>query len=262
MAAKRTLLDIVQDILYDMNADEVNSISDTEDAEQVARIVRSTYRALITKNTWPHTRRALTINARSDSNFPTHMIVKDELKELIGINYNKQNVGETRKYYRPIKYLEPDEFLRKTNLRNNDDADVDIIVDDSGIDLLIKNDKHPDYFTSLDDVNIIFDSYDSSVDSTLQESKVQAQGYIIPDFELRDNFVPDLPVDAFSLLLEESTSRAQFKMRQLVDNKAEQESGRQMRRQSRKSWTVAGGLKFPNYGRHKSGYVHPRDNRR
>lgn len=249
MAAKRTLIEIVQDILADINSDEVNSIADTEDAEQVAKIVRSTYRALISKNTWPHTRRALTIEPRSDNLFPTHMVIKEELKELISIFYNKQRDGETRKLYKEIKYLEPDDFLRKINARNSDEADVQVVIDDSGIELLIKNDKHPDYYTSFNDVDIVFDSFDSSVDSTLQVSKFQAQGYIIPDFDLVDTFIPDLPADSFSLLLEESTSRAQFKLRQLIDTKAEQEAGRQMRRQSRKSWTVAGGLVYPNYGR-------------
>lgn len=251
MAVKKTLLEIVQDILLDLNSDEVNSISDTEDSEQVANIVKNTYLALITKNTWPHTRRALTVNARSDNEFPTHMIIKEDLKELLSIFYNTAKTGETQKKYRELSYADPDEFLRRTNKRNNDEANVDIIIDDSGIELLIKNDKAPDFYTSFNDVDIIFDSYDSMIDSSLQQSKVQAQGYIIPEFKLLDTFVPDLPVDGFSLLLEESTSRAQWKMRQLIDNKAEQESARQMRRQSQKSWTVASGTRFPNYGRGK-----------
>jgi hypothetical protein len=249
MSAKRTLLDIVQDILTDINSDEVNSITDTEDAEQIARIVRSTYRALLSKNHWPHTRRALTINARSDTNFPTHMIVQEELKELASIFYNKSKVSDSRLYYTEITYIEPDEFLRKLNSRDNTAAETDIVIDDSGVQLLIKNDKHPDYYTSFDDVNMVFDSYDSAIDNTLQQSKFQATGYVIPDFIISDSFVPDLPVDSFSLLLEESTSRAQFKMRQIIDNKAEQESARQQRRQSRKNWTVNEGSIFPNYGR-------------
>ena len=67
MANKPNLLEIVQEILTDISSDEVNSISDTEDSEQVAKHVRATYRALITQDKWPHTRRALTLNPRSDS---------------------------------------------------------------------------------------------------------------------------------------------------------------------------------------------------
>ena len=41
--AKMTLLAMVQDILNDMDGDEVNSISDTVEAEQVAQIIKTTY---------------------------------------------------------------------------------------------------------------------------------------------------------------------------------------------------------------------------
>jgi len=249
MAVKPNLLSIVQDILVDLNADEVNSINETEDAEQVARTVRATYRALIIKNNWPHTRRALTILPRSDTDFPTHMLIKEDLKELISVNYNKALLGETRKRYTLIPYLNPDEFLRKTNKRDNTTAEVDVIVDDSGIELMIANNRHPECYTSFNDKDMVFDSYLSTVDSTLQISKVQAQGYIIPDFVLENTHVPDLPADGFSLLIEEATSRAQFKMRQFIDTKAEQEAGRQSRKQSQKSWTVNGGARYPNYGR-------------
>ena len=249
MANKPNLLEIVQEILTDISSDEVNSISDTEDSEQVAKHVRATYRALITQDKWPHTRRALTLNPRSDSAFPNYMIVKEDLKELISVYYNKAKVGEARKNYEELTYLDPDDFLMKLNKRDNTKANTDVIIDDSGIELLILNDKHPQWYTSFNDVDIVFDSYDSAVDSTLQTSKVQAQGWIIPEFRLEDTFVPDLPVDGFSLLIEESISRSQFKMRQMVDTKAEQESARQRRTQSQKNWTVSGGTRYPNYGR-------------
>jgi hypothetical protein len=41
--AKMTLLEIVQDVLNDMDSDEVNSISDTVEATQIANICRSVY---------------------------------------------------------------------------------------------------------------------------------------------------------------------------------------------------------------------------
>lgn len=248
---KQTLLEIVQDILSDVEGDEVNSISDTEESEQVARHVKAAYRAIVSKSVWPHTRRAVALVPRSDSSFPTHMTVKEELKELISVRYNTAKLGETRKTYKELSYLDPDKFLVKLNARDNDSATVDVVIDDSGIELLINNNKAPQYYTSFDDVSVIFDSYDSAVDSTLQASKLQAQGYIIPEFTISDDFIPDLPVDAFSLLYEESVSRVQLKMRQFQDQKAEAESQKQSRWQSRKSWVVAGGINYPNYGRQR-----------
>lgn len=245
----KTVLELVQTILSDIDGDEVNSISDTEESEQVARIVKSTYESIVSHTTWPHTRRAVALTPRSDSNYPTHMVFNENVKELISVFYNKADLGETRKDYKEINWVDPDDFLRKTNVRNNDETTVDVIIDDSGIELLIRNDKAPEYFTSFDDVNLVFDSYDSAVDSTLQESKFQAQAYIVPTFTMSDSFEPDLPPDAFSLLQEEATSRAQYKLRQFQDVKAEQESTKQSRWLSRKAWRANGGIKYPSYGR-------------
>lgn len=249
MSQKKTLLELVQDVLSDISGDEVNSIFDTVESEQVANHIKGAYHAIVSNTVWPHTRRALTLIARSDNAFPTHMKVKEELKELISIFYNCAKVGETKRNYKELKYLLPDDFLRKLNSRNSDNTDTDIVVDDSGIELLIKNDKAPEYYTSFNDVDIVFDSYDKEVDSSVQISKVQASGYIIPEFRLEDSFVPDLPVDAFALLREESTSRCQWKMRQIQDIKSEGEAKRQSRWLSQKSWTVRGGIQFPNYGK-------------
>lgn len=250
---RQNLLAIVQDILSDMDGDEVNSIFDTEESEQVAKIVRSTYSAIVSHTTWPHTRRATALVPRSDSNFPTHMTLAENVKELISVRYNIASQGETRKKYFELKYLDPDDFLRKINTRNNDNEDVDVIIDDSGIELLIRNNRYPQYYTSFDDTNVIFDAYNSEVDSTLTEDKFQAQAYIIPEFRMEDTFIPDLPVDAFSMLVEEATSKCQFKLRQFQDIKAEQEATRQSRWMSRKNWRVEGGIRYTDFGRKKNG---------
>lgn len=251
MAVKKTVLELVQDILFDLNSDEVNSINDTEDSEQVARHLRATYNAIINKDIWPHTLRALTLDARSDSNYPTHMIVQEDVRELVQVEYNASELGETRRRYKEVDFVDHEDFMRKTVNRNNDEDNVDVIVDDSGIELLIRNDKAPAFYTSFDDTNLIFDSYDSAVDSTLRVSKFRASGYILPEFLLEDTFVPDLPADAFSFLQEEATSRAQFKMRQIVDSKSEAESSRQRRMVSRRSWVAQRPNIYPNYGRRK-----------
>lgn len=264
--AKPTLLELVQEVLVEIDGDEVNSISDTEESEMVAQMVKTVYSNMMSNTTWPHTRRAVGVTSRSDNSYPTHMTLDSNVKELVSVRYNKIKNGETRKNYVLLQYLEPDHFLNKINKRDNTKSNIDVIIDDSGIELLIQNDKAPEYYTSFDEVNMIFDSYDSDVDSVLQTSKLQVQAYIIPAFTLSDSFVADLPVDAFSMLREEVISRAQLKLRQFEDIKSEQESQRQSRWMSRKNWAVSGGIKYPNYGRvrnlapHSSLHKLPKDN--
>lgn len=249
---KMTLIEIVQDILSDMDSDEVNTIDDTVEAAQVAQIVKSTYYAMMSNRNWPHLRKTVQIEPSGTSALPTHMNVQEAIKELCFLNYNKAKADETRKVYRPVKYLYPDDFLRVSNKRNSDNADIDIITDPTGVELLILNTAAPTYYTSFDDKALVFDSYDHLVDSTLQQSKVQAQAYILPEWSHVDDFIPDLPDEAFTALLEESKSRAMLKLKQVQDVKAEQEAGRQNRWLARKARRVNGGIRTPNYGRKRN----------
>ena len=244
-----TLLEIVQEILDEMDGDLVNSIYDTDESEQVAKIVRATYRNIVSNTNWPSHRRVTKLVAASDTDRPTHASLADEVKELVEVYYDTVKSGETRKNYTKMSYLSPEEFLYKTNMRNSTDADVDIIIDTSGVEFLIQTNKAPSYFTSFDDTNIVFDSYDSDVDTTIQTSKMQAIAYVMTELSLSDTSTPDLPPDALAMLLEESKSRAQAKLRQFNDVKSEQEAVRQRRSMSRKSWRAHGGIKSVDFGR-------------
>jgi len=252
---KKTLLEITQEILNDMDSDEVGSISDTMESSQVAEIVKSTAFAMLSNRNWPHTLKPIKLVASATADRPTHMTLPEGVKELLTLNYNKAKGGETRKKYSKVTYLAPDSFLRRQNQLNNDNDNVDVIIDTTGVELLIKNDKAPEYFTSFDDTVLVFDSYDESVDSTLQNSKIQASAYIFPTWSHVDDFVPDFPAEAFSALIEEAKSKCSLKLRQVLDQKAEAEARRQQTWLSRKARRIEGGVRYPDYGRrsHKRG---------
>jgi len=247
--AKMTLLGIVQDIMNDMSSDFVNSIDDTEESQMIAQIVKSTYFAMMSNRNWPHLSRAVALTAYSDNELPTHMKVVEDIKELLFLNYNKAKAGETRLKYGKVEWKDPDVFLYRINQENNDADNVDVIQDTSGVQLLIRNDTAPSYYTSFDDTTLIFDSYDSEIDSSLQAGKFQAQAYVFPSWAHEDEAIPDLPAEAFIALLEEAKSRSSLKLNKEADQKAEQEAGRQNRWLSRKAWQIKGGIKYQNYGR-------------
>ena len=246
------LLDITQEILNEMDGDVVNSIFDTEESEQVANIVRSTFRAMASNSNWPSHRRLTKVVPSTDSATPTHMTLASDVKEVVSIHYNTAKDGVTRREYTQMEYLQPEQFMMKTNSRNSDSANTVVVVDSTGVELLITNNKAPSYFTSFDDTTLVFDSFDSVVDSTLQASKVQTIAYLLVELALSDSAVPDLPPDALTALVEESKSRCQSKIRQFNDVKSEQEAQRQRRYMSRKNWRANGGIQYANYGRNSN----------
>lgn len=247
---KYTLLEIVTDILSDMESDPVNSINDTEEGLQVAQIVKTTFQAMLSNRNWPHTARVVNLVPLSDNNYPTHMKINENIKELISVYYDCSRNVDNRIDYRQIRYIDPDAFLRYTNQRNSNDPNMQLIQDQSGIKFMVASNKAPEYFTSFDDTHLVFDSYDHGVDSTLQASKFQARAYIIPKFEMSDVYVPDLPAEAFAALIEESKSKAFLRFKSVQDIKAEQESTRQQRWLSRKSWRSHEADIYPyDYGR-------------
>lgn len=247
--AKKTLLEIVQEVLNDLDDDFVNSINDSEEAQQIANMAQSTYQAMLSNRNWPHTKRTVNLVPFSDNTLPTHMRLQNNIKELISIYYEKHRINDTDLKYQEVFWKEPDEFLRYTYGRNSSNSTVNTIVDPTGVKLLIMNNKAPDYFTSFDDVTLVFDSWDNMVDSTLQSAKTNALAYIMPDFTIDDSFIPDLPEEAFTAFIEELKSKAAFKLKQIADEKSEQESKRQQSWLSRKAWRAHGGLRYPDYGR-------------
>lgn len=246
---KRTLLEITQEILNEMDADNVNSIDDTIESQQVAEIVRSCYNEMISNRNWPHLRNLIQFEASGTVSKPSHMKLPANVRELSEVKYDVRKTSSGKKEFRTISYMEPQEFLSYIASRDSLASDVQVVNDFSGVQLLIYNDLAPSYYTSFDDEYLVFDSFNSSIESTLQQSKTQGLAYIEPEWSHEDGAYPDLPPDAFSKLIEEAKSTAFLTLKQMANEKAEQRAARQGRWLALKSWRVDGSLKTPNYGR-------------
>jgi hypothetical protein len=244
-----TILEMVQDILNDMDSDEVNSFADTIEATQIAQIIKTTYYELISRKDWPHCRKFTTFDSVGDSSKPTFLKLPDSITRVDAFNYDTAKATETRTRYEPMEYLYPDSFVALCNGRNIDDTEVDSITTFDGIKLPIYNDRSPRFYTSFDDEYIVLDSYDSAVESTVQGINTQVLAYVIPTWTASDTFTPDLPAEAFPLLLAEAKSISALKLNQEADQKAEQQAMRQNKIMSYRNVRVKGGVRYPNYGR-------------
>lgn len=247
--AKMTLLEIVQDILNDMDSDIVNSIDDTIESQQVAQIVKTCYHELIDHRNWPHLKKLIQLDAVNDLSKPTYLKIPNEMKELILFKYETQKNDVTKIEQTEVRYKEPDAFLRYISQRNSDQPQTIEVVDFSGVRLLINNNAAPQFWTTFDDLHLVCDSYDSTVDDTLKQSKTQALAYMEPVWEHLNDAIPDLPSEAFSSLLEEAKSTAFFTLKQMVNVKSEQKANRQKTWLSRKAWRVHGGVQYADFGR-------------
>jgi len=247
--SKMTLLEIVSDCLNDMDSDEVNSISDTIESQQVAQIVKTSYFEMIGNRNWPHLKKLTQLDALADIAKPNYLRIPTGTKELISFSYDKFTATNLKTRLEEVRWKEPDAFLRFVSSRDSTLDTVSSVIDFSGSKLLIVNNLPPTYWTTFDDEHLITDSYDSEVDSTLQKVKTQCIAYLDPLWSHADEFIPDLPSEAFPALLEEAKSTAFVALKQTANQKAEQKVGRQNRWLSRKAWALNGGIKYDSYGR-------------
>ena len=244
-----TLLEMTQDILSDMDSDEVNSINDSVESLQVAQIIKTTYYNIIDGRDYDFLYELFQLDASGTSSRPTHMKLPENIIDLKYIKYNCKTLTDTKDKYLKIKYLMPEDFMEVVDKRDSSKSNVTVVTDPTGISINVMNDKAPEYFTSFDDENLVFDSYDSEVDTTLQNNKTQCHGKRSVAFTLLDSFTPDLPVQMFSYLLAEAKSTAFVTLKQMPNAKAEQISNSQKRRMSQDAWRVKNGIHYPNYGR-------------
>jgi hypothetical protein len=150
-------------------------------------------------------------------------------------------------------YLDPEDFIKLIYQRKPANSNIQTIMDNlssENVKLFIQNDKDPEYYTSFDDEWLIFDSFDSNHDDTLQAQKTVASIQLEPEWEHNDSFIPDLPTKAFALLLSESKKAAFIKLKQASDP-VEVERARKQRTwmAGEKHRTRDKGIRYPNYGR-------------
>lgn len=216
---KTTLLQIVQSILSDMDSEDVNSISDTVEAQQIASVVEDTYYNIIAAREIPEHNKLLSLIAMSDSAKPTHFKYPTNTKSIQRIEYNVGSVAE--KDFQEIELVDPVVFLDRM-----DETGLLVETYDGNLDIFVSTDAPPRYYTSFDDEYIIMNSYDSSVEASLQASKSRAFGSVYPTFSQTDSFEPDIDNTLLPYLLAEAKSTCFSLFKGGSDPKVEQAARR------------------------------------
>lgn len=211
---KMTVLQCVQHVLNKMNSDEVNSIWDTVESTQVAYELQSTFYHMIGNIDRPNEFGFVELEASGDPAKPNYMRIADDVDHFEWIKYRDTSIAD-QEQYKEITYLSPSNFVEHMTQYTPTDDTQEVTID--GAVLNVPNNKHPQYFTTFDDEYLVFDSFDNTVDDTLQVSKMIAWGKTIPSLELSDNEYPELPAKYFPQLLAETTMACMWYWKQQQD---------------------------------------------
>ena len=207
--AKITLLEIVQDILSDADSDDVNSINDTVESDQCARIVRDVYKQICNLHDVEHLKTVKPLEATSGTT-PNVMTRPDGMHTIEWVKYDKRATAGGVQNFEYVHYQEPDDFLEGVHSNNTGDSTVTAVTLSTGVVIPIRNDKAPTYFTVMDPGSdeLVFDSYDSNIETNLQASKSVVYGVQAPTLSLSDSATLVLPRHLETLVQREA--RAMF----------------------------------------------------
>lgn len=251
-----TVLDMTQELLGALSSDEVNSIGDSTESLQVAHILKRTYLNMISRGDLPEHNQLFQLNPSLDPTQPVMMFIPDGIGRVEYVKYFNTGSNAEGTFtspqdpmiegdsiapsvlspigYQYVTMLPIEQFLDMTSRFDPAMSFVDSFTfsDTSNrfpnsFTFYYRDDKQPQYCCILSNFYVIFDSYDNTQDSTLQASKSQVFGQVVPDFKLEDSFIPDLDAQQFPLLINEAKSLAFFELKQQPHAKAEQEAKRQ-----------------------------------
>jgi hypothetical protein len=246
----RTVLELVQDILTETGGDEVNAISDTIEAGDIATIMKRVYNEMIDEYSLPSTRTIQALQGLGDVSRPNIMQLPVGTYEVQWIKYDNRQDISGNVAYSPISYICPDEFVTMVNGNPSTDTTNYLVVQwDANVPLIINRTKGPTYWTSFDDDLIVFDSWNEAVDSTLQSSKSIFYSETRPEFTIADTFVPVLPDNLENVLYTQTLNRC-LATDDKVNPVMQRQESRFRTRTQRNKWregrqTYSG----PNFGR-------------
>lgn len=201
-----TLLDVVQIILSDANGDDANSITDTVEASQCAKIVASVYEDIVVEYDLQAVKQLFRLDGMADTDKPTHMKIPEEFHSVEWIKYDNRNQVADAPAFTTCNYLYPADFIDLCNHRRVGSDNVFASTDPSGVVINVFTNRHPQHYTLFDDRTVVFDSFNSSVESTLYQTKTQAYGQKSSRLVLADTSLINLPQELVTLLVNEARS--------------------------------------------------------
>jgi hypothetical protein len=201
------------------------------------------------------------LTASTDSAKPVLMSKPETIDKIHYIKYNNIDEDDDDPVWEDIKYVPIQDFfdmIHQFNPSETNIASFSHTTDGFTFTFNYYTDRGPSYCSSFNDNTIIFDAFNSDVDSTLQSSKTLCYGTKKTSFTLSDTFIPELQPQHFALLLNEAKSVAWAEIKQSANVKAEQGARRNWSHLGKTRHNIVPGAfdssantfnNYPNFGR-------------
>lgn len=228
--AKENLLSLTQGILASMDSEEVNSISDTVESYDIARLLREVYYDISVELNLEAHESIFELTESGDSSQPTLMYLPDNVAKLEWIKYDNKETGDTNSSYIDVKYTKFNDFFvgqsSLTEMTSNV-GEMTFCMNDEDFEIMYRTDIFPSRFTSIGNEILLFDAINQSEDTILQKAKTMCGGLIYPTFLLEDTYIPDLDVAQFPYYRNRAKVRAFAEKKQVQNQEAASEARNQ-----------------------------------
>ena len=264
--AKLTVLEMVQSTLGAMNSDAVLTIGETIESEQIALVVREVYYDLATDLDLPQWNKLSQLNGLGDTTQATVMELPPTYTDILSIRYKHRLQGDNNRvvFSDPIEYVGADQFLSRQLRLDTAEANVGVNVMDGNVPVPYYNDRRPQCWTTFDDNRVVFDAHDLSLGTTMHNDASMVLVRHVPEFEMTDDFIPDLPDKAYPMYLA-MIKEVAFGEQKQVSNTIQERKGKRGKYRNRVQSGINDGLdqgqavghedySRPTYGRHSRRY--------
>lgn len=263
--AKMTNLQMVQNILSSMDSDNVNSISDTEEAGQVELVLQESYEEITTRRKWNHQNKTRQLEGVSDVTKPNKLRIPTEVTRVNNFRWKVYADGvipptvDQDNSWKLLRWRDPSDFIAHVQGRNvaqlEEQNRVLVVYNDDGVEMPMMTDVQPEFWTSFDDEFIWMDNFQTDNANTATPDRTAIDATQQKLWVSGDDEIADLPTEMFPLLLAEAKSAAWLNFKGQQNVKAEQVARRAYIKLREEEPTVEDPRRWTNYGKPPTGSI-------
>jgi hypothetical protein len=223
--AKRTILQLVQQLGEGIGSDEIDELDETIEASEIANILKQTVQEVLDRKTWEFMKdkvRQLDDRLPGSTQLNT-LLIPDDVTRIECLRYKDDN----NKFYE-VTYMAACDFIAMLQSRTETEDDITAIINDDGVSLNTRTTIPPGHWTSFDEETITFDSYnaDSGTGNLIADSVIIADVMPVTDFT-DPTAVLNIPERMETLVFNEALVTCNYRLRQTADPRADRVARRQ-----------------------------------